>query len=147
MRNNITRTDREQVLMLLELVWKRNKLVPVLGSFHGSDFFDFFGLPGTTDWVGADAISAFLFVSQIFTVYDDCFSVNFAYSLDPNAPQGGYSTQAKASLLSDFNWPRWTTESPELLTFEDPNVLTLSNDTFRERAMEYLSYLTEQMGL
>ena len=57
MRDIMIRSDGERVLILFELVWKRNKFVPVLGSFHTSDFFDFYGL-GTTDWVGADAISA-----------------------------------------------------------------------------------------
>ena len=47
--------------------------------------------------------------------------------------------------MSDTKWPRWTLDCPELLTFEDPNLLTLSNDTFREEAMAYLTYLSGQV--
>ena len=47
--------------MLSKLVWKRNKYVPGLGSFHASDLRAFYNLTGTFDWVGFDAISACYF--------------------------------------------------------------------------------------
>ncbi|KIM54022.1 hypothetical protein SCLCIDRAFT_137622 [Scleroderma citrinum Foug A] len=110
-------------------VWKRNKYIPGLGSFHLSDLQEFYDFTGTSDWVGADAV------------------VNFAYALDPNVPQGGYPSGGVSSLLSGLNWQQWTPSCPELLTFEDPDVLTFSNDTFREEAVAYLNYLSDQMGL
>jgi len=79
-------------------------------------------------------------------MYNDS-SVNFAYTLNPNAPEVGYPSGAASSLLSSLNWSQWALWRPELLTFEDPNVLTFTNDTFRAAAMAYLNYLTDQMGL
>lgn len=110
-------------------IWKRDKFVPGIGSFHESDLQEYYDLTGTTDWVGADAL------------------INFAYTLDPNVPAQGYPSGASSSLLSDLNWPRWELWCPELLTFEDPNVLTFTNDTFRTKAIAYLNYLEDQMGL
>ncbi|KIM54296.1 hypothetical protein SCLCIDRAFT_1222166 [Scleroderma citrinum Foug A] len=110
-------------------VWKRNKYTPGLGSFHLSDLQEFFNFTGTSDWVGADAV------------------INFAYALDPNVPQGGYPSGGVSSLLSGLNWQQWTSSCPELLTFEDPDVLTFSNDTFREEAIAYLNCLSDQMAL
>lgn len=80
-------------------------------------------------------------------MYNDCFSVNFAYTLNPNAPEGGYPSGAASSLLSNLNWRQWAPWCPELLTFEDPDVLTFTNDTFRVAAMAYLNYLADHMGL
>ena len=127
-------------------VWKRNKYVPALGSFHASDIQTFYNLTGATDWVGADAVSTWLCAFNAVPKYTDHSSVNFACALDPNVPKGGHKPQAP-SLLSGLDWPRWTPDCPELLTFEDPNVLTFSSDTFREKAIAYLTYLSNQMGL
>ena len=81
-------------------------------------------------------------------MYNNHFSVNFASTLDPNAPGAGHSSGAQVSSpLSGLNLPRWTLDCPDLLTFEDPNVLTISADTFREEAIGYLTYLSNQMGL
>ncbi|KAL4072141.1 Alpha/Beta hydrolase protein [Scleroderma citrinum] len=110
-------------------LWKRDKFVPGIGSFHESDLQEFYDLTGTPDWVGADAL------------------INFAYTLNPNTPQGGYPSGAASSLLSGLHWQQWSFWCPELLTFEDPNVLTFSNDTFRAKAIAYLNYLSDQMGL
>ncbi|KIM54027.1 hypothetical protein SCLCIDRAFT_31424 [Scleroderma citrinum Foug A] len=110
-------------------LWKRDKYTPGLGSFHISDLQEFYNFTGTSDWVGADAV------------------INFAYALDPNVPQCGYPSGGVSSLLSGLNWQQWTPSCPELLTFEDPDVLTFSNDTFREEAVAYLNCLSDQMGL
>ncbi|KIM50674.1 hypothetical protein SCLCIDRAFT_1225184, partial [Scleroderma citrinum Foug A] len=67
------------------------------------------------------------------------FSVNFAHVLDPNVPQGGYPSGGAPSLLSGLNWQQWAPFRPELLMFEDPDVLTFS---FREEAVAYLNCLT-----
>ena len=37
-------------------VWKRNKYVPGIGSFHESDLQEFYDLTGSPDWVGTDAL-------------------------------------------------------------------------------------------
>ena len=79
---------------------------------------------------------------------NDHSSVNFAYTLDPNVPGAGHSSGARvSSLLSGLNWPRWTLDCPDSLTFEDPDALNVSTDTFREKEMGYLTYLSNQMGL
>lgn len=110
-------------------IWKRDKFVPGIGSFHESDLQEYYDLTGTTDWVGADAL------------------INFAYTLDPNVPAQGYPPGASSSLLSGLYWSQWKLWSPDLLTFEDPNVLTFTKDTFRAKAVAYLNYLEDQMGL
>ncbi|KIM54024.1 hypothetical protein SCLCIDRAFT_1222315 [Scleroderma citrinum Foug A] len=110
-------------------LWKRDKYIPVLGSFHTTDLQEFYDFTGTSDWVGADAV------------------INFAHALNPNVPQGGYPSGGVSSLLSGLNWQQWTPSCPELLTFEDPDVLTFSNDTFREEAVAYLNCLSDQMGV
>ena len=38
------------------IVWKRNKYVPIIGSFHGSDLQEFYNLTGSIEWAGTDAI-------------------------------------------------------------------------------------------
>ena len=53
------------MLTLSELVFKRNKYVPGLGSFHGSDLQEFYDFTGATDWVGADAVSTCLFAFHV----------------------------------------------------------------------------------
>ena len=135
------------MLTFSELVWKRNKYVPGLGSFHLSDLQEFFNFTGSSDWVGADAVSTCLFAFHVALNVKRPFSVNFAHALDPNAPQGGYPLGGVSSLLSGLNWQKWTPSCPELLTLEDPDVLTFSNDTFREEVVAYLNCLSDQMGL
>ncbi|KAN0094638.1 Alpha/Beta hydrolase fold [Tylopilus felleus] len=110
-------------------LWKRNKIVPGIGSFHESDLQEYYDLTGSTDWVGTDAL------------------VNFAYTLDPNVPTDGYPAGAAPSLLSNICWPQYELSSLQLLTFEDPNVLTFTQDTYRTEAMEFLDKLQTQMGL
>ncbi|KAF9224875.1 alpha/beta-hydrolase [Gyrodon lividus] len=110
-------------------LWKRDKFVPGIGSFHQSDLQEFYDFTGTTDWVGADAL------------------LNFAYNLDPNVPVHGYPSGATSSLLSDISWPQYQLWSPNLLTFEDPDVLTFLQDTFRAEAMAFLSWMQDQMDL
>ncbi|KAF8836991.1 alpha/beta-hydrolase [Paxillus ammoniavirescens] len=110
-------------------LWKRDKFVPGIGSFHESDLQEFYDITGTTDWVGTDAL------------------LNFAYTLNPNVPSHGYPSGAATSLLSNVSWPQYSLWSPNLLTFEDPNVLTFLKDTFRFEAMAFLSWMQDQMDL
>ena len=139
---------KTKALIFSKLVWKRNKYVPGLGAFHASDLRAFYNLTGALDWVGFDAISACLFAFHAFLNIHWPLSVNFASTLDPNTPDARHLSEAQASLpISDINWPRWTPDCPELLTFEEPDLLTLSNDTYREEAVAYLTSLSNQMGL
>lgn len=55
------------------------------------------------------------------------FLINFAVNLDPNN---------KTDPIQE--WPKYTTSSPQLLTFLDGTVpFGLINDTYREEAMEF----------
>jgi len=52
--------------------------------------------------------------------------INFAATLDPNGKTG-------------IHWPKYTTSSPQLLTFLDGNVpLVITQDTFRAEAISFL---------
>ncbi|KAH7928880.1 alpha/beta-hydrolase [Leucogyrophana mollusca] len=113
-------------------IWKRDKFVPGLGSFHESDLQEYYNLTGNLDSVGTDAL------------------INFAYTLNPNAPASGYPAGAASSLLSDMQWPQYRlsgSNPAQLLTFEDPSVLTLSQDNFRSDAINFLNQMQDQMGL
>ncbi|KAF8129906.1 Alpha/Beta hydrolase protein [Boletus edulis] len=109
-------------------LWKRNKNIPTLGSFHGSDLQVFYDITGNTDWVGTDAL------------------VNFAYTLNPNVPPNGYPFGAAQSLLANIYWPQYHPNNPQLLTFDDPDVLTLTNDTYRAEQCKVLNQIHDLMG-
>ncbi|KAI0298090.1 Alpha/Beta hydrolase protein [Multifurca ochricompacta] len=87
---------------------KRLKALPVLGSVHGSDLLNSYGLGELTDYL-----------------------IRFATTLDPN---GGLSPQ----------WPRYTTASPQLLTFLDIPVpsTTITQDTYRADGIEFVTKLS-----
>jgi len=110
-------------------LWKRFKFVPGLGSFHASELQEFYDITGTSDWVGTDAL------------------VNFAYNLNPNVPPNGYPSGAAPSLLADICWPQYYCHSPQLLSFEEPNVLTLTSDTYRAEQIKLLNEIQDRMGL
>jgi hypothetical protein len=61
--------------------------------------------------------------------------VNFLNTLDPND-----SAAPKLPLPSHpvALWPKWTSESPSLLTFSDPAVVNITADTVRAEAMDFL---------
>lgn len=55
------------------------------------------------------------------------YLIRFAVSLNPNGKTG-------------LQWPKYATQSPVLLTFLDGLVpLTLTQDTYRREAMEFLT--------
>lgn len=63
------------------------------------------------------------------------YLINFVNKLDPNA----------AGLLS---WPKYTSSSPQLLTFLDGLIpLEISEDTYRRDAMNFLTELSLAMPL
>lgn len=70
--------------------------------------------------------------------------VNFANSLDPNAPTG---LERNISYLSNITWDKWNSSPtlPPLLTFLDPApALAITHDTYRAEAMSLLTNLSLQ---
>ncbi len=60
------------------------------------------------------------------------YLINFVNKLDPNGEGRG------------INWPKYTTSSPNLVTFND-NLLfpvTITQDTFRTEAISFLTEVT-----
>jgi acetylcholinesterase len=59
------------------------------------------------------------------------YLINFVNNFTPNGPGG------------NLEWPAYTTESPELMTFldDESTPLVVSPDTYREKAIEYLIQL------
>ncbi|KAI0364152.1 carotenoid ester lipase precursor [Pilatotrama ljubarskyi] len=58
------------------------------------------------------------------------YLIRFATTLDPNGDGA-------------FHWPRYMNEDPQLLVFQDGDVpLTLTEDTYRSAAMDYLTKLS-----
>lgn len=90
-------------------VSKRYKLLPILGSAHTTDLADSF-------YIGQEMGD---------------HVIHFANTLDPN---GGSKTAY---------WPKYNTESKQMLVYRDSLLnaapLTLTTDTYREEAMEFLT--------
>lgn len=60
------------------------------------------------------------------------YLINFVYNLDPGS-------------ANNFTWPRYTTSSPQLLTFQDGNTpLALTTDNYREEAMTFMEQMIMQ---
>ncbi|KAF8895233.1 carotenoid ester lipase precursor [Infundibulicybe gibba] len=75
-----------------------------------------------------------LHASDILNVYGGGemadYLIRFAATLNPNGQTG-------------INWPKYTTQSPQLLTFLDGLVpLTITQDTYRKDAMNFLTNVT-----
>ncbi|KAF8995824.1 carotenoid ester lipase precursor [Cyathus striatus] len=105
-------------------LYKRDKVVPFLGSFHSSDLDEFYGSGTLPDNIGTDAL------------------VNFVNNLNPNSPKN------INSLLSLTNWPLYSSSStsPPLFTFVDPAPLVeITADTFRASALQTLTDLSIQL--
>lgn len=63
------------------------------------------------------------------------YLIRFVATLNPN---GG----------TDVHWPRWTPESPKMLTFNDGDVqINVTEDTYRKVPMETLNKLLSQYSL
>ncbi|KAJ3486538.1 hypothetical protein NLI96_g4178 [Meripilus lineatus] len=90
------------------IVSKKLKIVPILGSLHGSDILNVYGPGDMTDYL-----------------------INFVNNLDPNGKTG-------------ISWPKYTTASPQILTFSDDlfNPLAISTDTYRKDAMSFVTTLS-----
>jgi len=58
------------------------------------------------------------------------YLIHFVNNLDPNGN-------------TDINWPKYTTQSPRLLTFLDGLIpLTITGDTFRKEAIDFMIKVT-----
>ena len=63
------------------------------------------------------------------------FLINFVNNLDPNGKTG-------------ISWPKYTTSSPQLLTFLDGlTPLTITNDDYRVDGLNFLTKLAFQFPL
>jgi hypothetical protein len=89
-----------------------------LGTEHGADVPEFYGGPGA-DFQGTDAL------------------VNFVNTLDPNTIAGN------SGLSTLIQWPKYSANAnaPPLLTFLDPSLLVITNDTYRAAGMQALASL------
>ena len=106
------------------IVNKRLKLVPVLGSVSCTEAHVHIPMALTLSVCQFHA-------SDLLNVYDGndmaSYLVRFVTNLDPNG----------AGTLS---WPKWTTSSPNLLTFLDGSIpQNITQDTYRADAIAFLS--------
>lgn len=95
------------------LVYKRGKNSTCLGSAHGHELPEFYGMAGG-DNQGTDAI------------------VNFVNNFNPN------TIPANSEISSLISWPQYGSDlsSPPLLTFTDPDGLSITPDTYRAEGMQ-----------
>ncbi|GJJ10014.1 hypothetical protein Clacol_004240 [Clathrus columnatus] len=84
-----------------------------LGSAHGHEVPEFYGMEGG-DNQGTDAI------------------INFVNTFNPNTVTGN------SGISSLISWPQYGTDlsAPPLLTFTDPNGLSITTDTYRAAGMQ-----------
>ncbi|KAF9001315.1 Alpha/Beta hydrolase protein [Cyathus striatus] len=99
--------------------FKKNKLFPVFGSYHGSDGPKFTATGLLPDYIGTDAL------------------VNFINTLNPINPPHPNSL----ITIGNLTWPQWgsSASAPPLSTFVDsiPSVI-LTDDTYRADAINFL---------
>ena len=105
---------------------KRLKYLPVLGSVSVASEI--------SRNLSIVDVSFQVHISDILNVYGDGemtdYLVRFVANLDPNGNTG-------------INWPQYTPSSPNLLTFLDwPVPLAITQDTFRQEAIAYLTNVT-----
>ncbi|GJJ10003.1 hypothetical protein Clacol_004229 [Clathrus columnatus] len=95
------------------LVYKRGKNESCLGSAHGHEVPEFYGMEGS-DNQGSDAI------------------INFVNTFNPNTVTGN------SGISSLISWPQYGTDliAPPLLTFTDPDGLSITTDTYRVAGMQ-----------
>ncbi|KIK02646.1 hypothetical protein K443DRAFT_677378 [Laccaria amethystina LaAM-08-1] len=100
--------------------YKRGKATQIVGTAHGSDLAEFYGVGTEPDFIGTDAL------------------INFANTLDPN-------TKNPQSLLSSIDWPCWgsSAATPPLLTFLDPAPsINITFDDFRVQEIDLLTAIS-----
>jgi len=106
------------------LMWKRRKDLLYLGSIHGGEISEMYGLVG--DHLGIDAY------------------VNFINHQDPNHPSGSTAT----SLLSNITWPKYTPDSKEMLLFSDNSTeeYTVITDDYRSDGIVAINEVLTALG-
>jgi hypothetical protein len=123
-------------------VWKRKKNLLYVGSFHGDDLPEMFGLTG--DRLGVDAISMRT-LSYWFQLLMRILSVNFINHQDPNYPKGSTAQ----SLLSNITWPKYTMDTKKMLLFSDNGTeeYTTIPDTYRADAIATIIEVQTELGV
>lgn len=111
-------------------LWKRKKDAKYLGSVHGGELSEFYGVSeGVTDKVALDSVLSF---------------VNFQEPIPPKTAFSG-------SLLHNMTWPKWGTDrdQPPVFLFSDVPHETygLVQDTYRTANMELLAQVQVETGL
>ncbi|KAH9476605.1 Lipase 4 [Psilocybe cubensis] len=105
-------------------LFKRGKSTPDIGAAHASDLPEFYGTGTDPDFIGTDGL------------------VNFANTGNPSLPKN------PISLLSAVDWKPWSSSptNPPILTFLDPApAISITSDTFREKAMNLLSQISLEL--
>ena len=115
-------------------MWKRRKNLLYIGSVHGGELPEFFGLTG--DYLGTDAIGMRASLPS-FPVTSPTYGitiVNFINHYNPNYPSGS----TVQSRLSSVTWPQYTLDSKKMLLFSDnatEEYMTIP-DTYRADGIE-----------
>ncbi|KAF9643417.1 sterol esterase [Thelephora ganbajun] len=106
-------------------LWKRRKNLLYIGSVHGGELPEMYGLTG--DHVGTDAF------------------VNFINHHDPNHPRGSTAT----SLLSNITWPKYTLDDKKILLFSDDakEEYTTIYDTYRADGITTIINVQRALGV
>ena len=123
-------------------MWKRNKEVLYLGSVHGGDIPEMYGI--TDNHLGVDAVSTsfihFIRSRRLTRV----IPVNFINHRDPNYPKGSTA----ASLLSNITWPKYTLDTKQMFLFSDnaTEAYTTIPDTYRADGIAAIIELQLALG-
>ena len=127
---------------LFNPVWKRRKDLLYIGSVHGGELPEMYGITG--DHLGTDAISMHT-LSYRFQSLTRTISVNFINHQDPNYPEGSTAP----SLLSNITWPQYTLDSKQMLLFSDDvtEEYTSIPDTYRADAIATIIKVQTELGL
>ena len=98
----------------MHLVWKRRKDLLYVGSVHGGELPEIYGLTG--DHVATDAFGMRIFSSPPqHRLLRMTPPVNFINHQNPNHPSGSIAT----SPLSNISWPKYTLDSKKIFLFSD----------------------------
>jgi acetylcholinesterase len=79
-------------------------------------------------------------------ILNSSFPANFAYRLDPNYNALASNGSTVTSALANVTWSQYSPSSPLMLTFEDPDILTLTPDTYRASQMNLINTLETEFG-
>jgi hypothetical protein len=122
-------------------VWKRRKDLLYIGSVHGGELPEMYGVTG--DHLGTDAISMYS-RSYPFQSLTRNAPVNFINHQNPNYPEGSTAS----SLLSNVTWPQYTLDSKQMLLFSDDvaEEYTTIPDTYRADGIAAIIEVETELG-